>query len=98
MSDARIDGWKVSEGGRAASRSARGKVVEVEVDGDDLEVRVDEGSGYNQYGTVAFIPLDLVRQLLAAPERHGTDQAASGGGGTDSSRSSDSSGTGSGRT
>lgn len=75
MSDARIDGWKVDANGRSASRSSRGKDVEIEVDEDDLEVRIDEGRGYTANNMIAYIPLDLVRQLLAAVERHSEEKA-----------------------
>jgi hypothetical protein len=62
MTDTRFDKWVIT--GQSASFQRTGKNVELEIDGDDLEVRIDEGYGYSACNTVAWIPLDLLRKLL----------------------------------
>ena len=59
-------GWAVetSEFMNCASRQRRGSSVEVTLDKEDLEVRVDEGSGYLSQTTTAYVPLDILVRML----------------------------------
>lgn len=60
------DKWRVSESGRSASVSKPGHEVEIEIDDDSLEVRIDEGRGYMAHSMAAYIPIEVLRRLLDA--------------------------------
>ena len=59
-------GWAVelSEFMNYASQERRGRSVEVSVDPDGIEVRIEEGSGYMSQSCSATIPIDILIRLM----------------------------------
>lgn len=66
--------WTFSESGLAASRKGKHTHVELEIDGSDLEVRIDDGHGYGALSLYTFVPLEVVRRLLAAVQQSGVEK------------------------
>jgi hypothetical protein len=63
--------WVIEADGLSAYLRTRGGSAEVDLDSDGLTVRIEAGSGYMRENLDTYIPLEVLRELLAALERRG---------------------------
>jgi len=58
-------GWALDSFGAGATRQGRGQSVDLTIDDSgDLEVRIDEGSGYMSQSCSTWIPREILVRML----------------------------------
>ena len=65
-SEEQDNGWKIEKGEflNHASKRTPGKEVEIYIDKEDIEVRVEEGRGYLSQNCTAYVPVEIMIEML----------------------------------